>query len=577
MSPKRIPFWQTLMALCCLLSGGAARAERVTFNDARAATLGPSPGLDLGLYALESNPAALAELTWLQFSFNHKIFPAPHAASEIVGGSVPLGAYGTVAGGFGTSRTGEVELYNPNGRYLGRYVYHDDRIACGYGAHATPWLALGGAFNYERHVTAPGADYQNLGVDAGVYVRPLADSSYWEYAAGTFALGLTARNVIASERDIFLGRYREPVEVSAGASWARGVGRHRLALAVTLPFSEPSRTAVGCEFVVASVLAVRAGATGTQPSAGLGLDADLFSFDYSYAARDFGAAHYFTLGVNPGRDMRRRDKRRRQIEEWLAEGRSYFETGNYELAAERFADVLEWDPYDVVARQYWTRAKYHQYMAEGAAYIEAKDWERARQAYRNALMVVPEDFLATESLARVDQLEEGEVARRAEEKRIAELLARADEYRNRGAYRNALNVYRQILAAHPGHAQARKLFNETRLLLASSARPAEEPTPAPEVPEEVIQKYRDASASFNRGRVAEAVRDLQEIVTDYPDYAPARDKLVEAYLYQGLDFYSQGSLSAALRVWRQALALEPDNEKLRRYIKKAQTEIDQIR
>jgi len=44
-----------------------------------------------------------------------------------------------------------------------------------------------------------------------------------------------------------------------------------------------------------------------------------------------------------------------------------------------------------------------------------------------------------------------------------------------------------------------------------------------------------------------------------------------------LDFYSKGSLSAAIRAWRRALALEPDNEKLQRYIKKAETEIDRIR
>ena len=70
---------------------------------------------------------------------------------------------------------------------------------------------------------------------------------------------------------------------------------------------------------------------------------------------------------------------------------------------------------------------------------------------------------------------------------------------------------------------------------------------------------------------------LGEIVGEYPDYAAARAKLVEAYLYQGLDFYSKGSLSAAIRVWRRALELEPGNEKLQRYIKKAETEIDQIR
>lgn len=566
------------MALCCLITAGNARAERATFANARAAALGPSPALDLGFYALETNPAVLAELPWLQFAFNHKIFPAPHAASEAVGGAVPLGAYGTVAGGFGTVRTGDVELYSPQGRYLGRYVYHDDRLACGYGVAATPWLALGGAFNYERHLTEPGVAYQNFGADAGIYFRPLAANPPVEYAAGTVALGLAAQNLVASQRDIFTGKSREPLAVSAGAAWARDVGRHRLALTFSVPFSEPSRVAIGCEFVVASMLAARAGATGTQPAAGLAVNTDLLSFDYTFAARDFGSSHYFSVTVNPGRDIRGRGERRRQTEEWLAEGRSFFETGNYELAAKRFADVLKWDPHNVAARQYWARAKYHQYLDEGAEAVEKNDWARARQAYHNALAIVPQDFLAVESLERVDELEEDEAARVAEEGRIAELLARAQGYRRRGAYRAALGIYREILAAHPDHARARELMAETRRLLATSAKPLEEPPPAaPEIPEEVIERYREASALLNRGGVAEAVRELDDIVRQYPEYTTARAKLVEAYLYQGLDFYSKGSLSAAIRVWRRALALEPDNEKLQRYIKKAETEIDRVR
>jgi tetratricopeptide (TPR) repeat protein len=565
------------MALCCLMTAGNARAERVNFGNARAAALGPNPALDLGFYALEANPAVLAALSSPQFTFTHKIFPAPGTVSEVVGGAVPLGAYGTAAGGFGTVRVGGVERYSGGGQYLGGYTYHDDRLAGGYGVAVTPWLALGGAFNYGRHLTEPGAVYQNFGADAGIYARPLAASPSTEYAVGTVALGLAAQNLVAAQRDIFTGRYREPLSVNAGASWARDVGRHRLGLTFSVPFSEPSRVAIGCEFVAASIFAARAGATGAQPAAGIGVNTDLFSFDYAYTAREFGSSHYLSVSVNPGRDARGRNERRRQTELWLAEGRSYFETGNYELAAKRFAEVLEWDPHNVVARQYWTRAKYHQYMADGAESIGQNDWERARYAYRNALAVVPQDFLATESLARVDELEAEAAAREVEEGRIAELLARAQGYRRRGAYRSALDVYREILAAHPEHVRARKLLAETQRLLAASTKPPGEPPTTPEIPEQIIEKYREASALLNRGGMAEAARELGEIVGEYPDYAAARAKLVEAYLYQGLDFYSKGSLSAAIRVWRRGLELEPGNEKLQRYIKKAETEIDQIR
>ena len=570
-------FRKTLMLLCGLAAANPAHAERVALWDARAAALGGGPALDAGCYALGTNPAALAELAHLEFTFEHKVFPAPDVALEALAGAVPLGDYGTVAAGFGTVRVGNVQRYSPNGRLLGEYVYHDDLIVAGYGVRATRWLAVGAAVNYERHLTAPEVDYDTLGADAGLYVRPLGADSSLEYAVGTLALAVAARNVVASRREIYTGDYREPADVSVGALWGRDVGRHRLALTFAVPFREPASAALGCEFVVASVLAARAGVTGTHPAAGVGVYADIFSFDYSYVSHEFGASHYLTVSVNPGRDVRGRSERRRQTEQWLVEGRSYFEAGNYELAAERFAGVLEWEPHNDVARRYWIRAKYHYYLAEGSAYLEKKDWEGARRAFGAALVAVSDDFLAAESLARVDELEEEERARLAEETRIAERLARASDYRRRGAYRRALQIYEEILADHPGHAQARKLANETRRILAAAPAKPPEATGPQEIPADVASSYRGASAALGRGELAEAVRTLTDIVDRYPDYAAARTKLVEAYLYQGLDFYSKGSLSAAIRVWRRGLALDPGNEKLQRYIKKAEFEIDQIR
>lgn len=574
--PWDLTSFRKTLALWCGLAAAAAHAERVTIWDARTAVLGGGPAIDAGCYALGTNPAALGELEHLQFSFEHKIYPAPGVALEAAAGAVPLGYYGTLAAGFGTARVGNVQRYSPTGRLIGEYVYHDDVFAAAYGLRATDWLGLGAAANYERHLTAPGVDYDALGFDAGLYLRPLRADSSLEYAVGRVGLAVAAKNAVASRREVYTGDYREPAEVSVGALWSRDVGRHRLALTFSLPVAEPASTALGCEFVVASVLAVRAGMTGTHPAAGVGVSADIFSFDYGYVSREYGASHYLTVSVSPGRYVRGRSERRRQAEKWLAEGRSYFEAGNYELAAERFASVLEWDPHNSAARQYWIRAKYHYYVKEGRDYLEKKDWEGARRAFGTALVAVPDDFLAAEYLARVDELEEEEAARQAEEERIAGLMTRASNLRRRGAYRGALAVYEAILADHPGHAQARRLAAEMRrILAATSAKPPS--TAAGEIPADVVSEYRSASEAFGQGELGEAVRALADIVERYPDYADARDKLVEAYLYQGLDFYSKGSLSAAIRVWNRGLELAPGNEKLQRYIKKAEFEIDQIR
>jgi tetratricopeptide (TPR) repeat protein len=575
--PWDVISFRKILVFWCGLAAVTAHAERVTLWDARTAVLGGGPAIDAGCYAVGTNPAALAELSHLQFTFEHKVFAAPDVALEALAGGVPLGSYGTLAAAFGTVRAGNVQWYSPAGRLIGEYVYHDDLLAAGYGLRATDWLALGAAANYERHLAAPGVGYDALGIDAGLYSRPLGADSSLEYAVGRVGLAVAARNVVASRREVYTGDYREPFEVSVGALWSRDVGRHSLALTFSLPLDDPVSTALGCEFVVASVLAARAGVTGTHPAGGVGVSTGIFSFDYGYVSREFGPSHYLTVSVNPGRDARGGSERRRRARELLTEGRSYFEAGNYELAAERFAAVLEWEPHDRVARQYWIRAKYHYYVDEGNAYVEKKDWPEARRAFGAALVAVPDDFLAAEYLARVDEQEEEDLARQEEEKRIAGLLARATSFRRRGAHRRALEIYEEILADHPGHAEARKLANETRrILAAASAKPTETAGPE-EIPADVVSSYRSASEAFGRGDLAEAVRTLSDIVSRYPDYGDARDKLVEAYLYQGLDFFSKGSLSAAIRVWSRGLELDPGNEKLQRYIKKAEFEIDQIR
>ncbi len=535
-----------------------------------------------------TNPAALVELPALQFGFTHKDLPAPNATSEIVGAALPLDKYGTLAGGFGTVLVADVERYDDNGRYLGKYLYHDDRLAAGYGVRAARWLAFGAALNYDRHRTAPGDDgtRQKLGGDAGVYVRTP------ELGGGPLTLGVATQNLIASARKTILGEYREPRRVRVGTSWARYFGNHRLTLAASGPVEEPVTAAVAGELLISSRFAARASVTRTglvggeadiRPAAGLGFNTALLSFDYCYLSRELGNYHYFSFSVNPGRESRTREERRRQAEEWLAEARAYFDAGNYELAAKRFAAVLKWEPGNAVAREYLPKAEYYAHLGEGTEYLKAQDWARARREFKAAAALIPEDFLATEYLARVDQLEEEENARAAEERRVAQKLAEAEEAVGRGAYLEAIKICEDILAAYPDDEEANELLAKAQRELAVSIAklpPEDRPEPEeveeakpPAIPPEAVKRYRQGSSLLAQGSLSQAVAILADVVSEYPTYGAARAKLVQAYLYQGLDLYSKGSAAAALKAWRRAAALDPGNEKAQRYIKRAESEI----
>ena len=583
--PLNVKNLRIALTLACCAAAAAGAANRLAFADARAEALAKGPALAAGFYSLGLNPAGLADLPSMQFGFTHQALAAPHSTSEIVGGGIPLGKYGTFAGGFGTILVNEVESYDRYNNPLGNYLYHDDRLSLGYAVRAVRWLAVGAALNYDRHKADPlgERDYQTLGGDVGTYVRTP------EVAGGPLTLGVSAENLLAASRATSTGDYREPLRVNLGAAWARYFGDHRLTLAVSGPAEEPVDIGVGIEVLISSMFAARGGVLGSRPergsttvrpNGGVGFCTDLFSFDYCYLNRELGGYHYLSVSVNPGRESRTAEERRRQLEEWLAEGLAYFDAGNYERAAGRFASVLNWDPNDEVAREYNVKAEYYVNLAEGDEFLKAQDWKQARHAFDNALVLVPDDFLATEYLERVNELEAEEATRIAEEKRVAEKVSEAEAANDRGAYLEAIKLCEEILAAYPDNEEAAELLGEARRLLAvriAKLPPEEQPEIETEVktsviPTEAVKRYRQGNALLSRGALGQAITVLADVVNEYPTYGAARAKLVEAYLYQGLDLYSKGSSLAALKTWKRALAIDPTNAKAKRYIAKVEAE-----
>ncbi len=186
-------------------------------------------------------------------------------------------------------------------------------------------------------------------------------------------------------------------------------------------------------------------------------------------------------------------------------------------------------------------------------------------------------------IAEAMRLEEERLARAAEEERVAQKLADVEEANGRGDYHEAIKISKEVLAAHPGHAEAGELLQESERLLAESLRapaPRPRPTPKPEpevvkrtIPPEAVEAYGRGKAALSGGDIGGAIRILGAVVGEYPTYGAARGKLVDAYLLRGLDFYSRGELTAALKALRRALIYDPGNAKVKRYIKRVEGEL----
>lgn len=571
-----------------LITGSLAAAasfgiqDRFTLTDARAAALFRNPAVELGCFAVNTNPALLADLPSYEFGFTHKLYPIAATTSEIVGGGVPFGRLGSLGVAVGSVLVNDVEMWSPSNRFLGTYLYHDDRVGLGYGVRITDWLGAGLAFNYDRHRAGtlypqeePG--YQTFGGGAGLYVRTP------DIGGGPVAFGVSGQNLLASTRQTFYGDYKEPMGADVGAAWSRYFGNHRLALGLSGPVEEPLGAKFAGEFAFSTLFSVRGGVAGTQnddngvevvPVGGVGLDLSLFSFDYAYLPEKLGAYHYISLSVNPGRESLSYTQRRAKIQKMLAEAKAYFDAGAYERAASQCDDVLALDPANAEARSYKAKSQYYIHMTAGVGQLQNGEWAKARESFNAALTLIPGDFLATEYMAIVDQREAEEQERIAEEKRIAEKYGDAEKANKRGAYKEAIKLCGEILTAYPDHAEAKGLLALAKKRLAeSTAAPViEEPVKPTTIPAEAVTKYREGAALLARGSIGASITTLSGVVSEYPTYGAARSKLVEALLYQGLDSYSRGSISAALQSWNRVLSLDPGNEKAKRYIKKAESE-----
>jgi len=193
------------------------------------------------------------------------------------------------------------------------------------------------------------------------------------------------------------------------------------------------------------------------------------------------------------------------------------------------------------------------------------------------------------NVGRALLMEQRERERRAEEKFVAQKLAEAREANDRGDFEAAIAICGELIAAYPDREEARTLLAESERLLAESIpepepepepkpkprpRPEPEPEPEPEpvIPPEAVAAVNRGKAALAGGAIGEAIYIFSAVMRECPSYGAARSGLVEAYLLQGLDYYSRGSISEALASWRKVLVYDPGNAKAKRYMEKAERE-----
>lgn len=91
------------------------------------------------------------------------------------------------------------------------------------------------------------------------------------------------------------------------------------------------------------------------------------------------------------------------------------------------------------------------------------------------------------------------------------------------------------------------------------------------------ERYRKGMGLFNAGDFDGAIASLLQVWTVEPDYYSVSDFLAKAYIFVGMRYYSENKHAEAIETWRKALNVDPANSKAKRYLAKAEEELQKLK
>lgn len=227
------------------------------------------------------------------------------------------------------------------------------------------------------------------------------------------------------------------------------------------------------------------------------------------------------------------------VEEIIADAREHFIEGRYEIAEPMLQQALLRNSrlpevYQMMATIHYDRGKF----------------SKAIQAFKKALEIDPTYTDASVGLSIVlndlGRYDEGREIFETAQKRLDEDQAYDDPYINEklaSKHEELGDLYFQYKRYKESLEQ---LYKAQKL----SSRKQD-------------IGLRIAECHLQDGKDQQAVKQLKELVRDYPQFLPARVKL-------GLIYYNSGHIAEAAEQWENVLIREPRHEEARKYLKMAQ-------
>ncbi|MBN2202193.1 PorV/PorQ family protein [bacterium] len=493
---------------------------------------------------------------------------------------------------------------------MGEFGYWQGKLTLGYGLTLFRGISIGTNFVTHRQVMG-NASATGFGMDAGVHAR-----IRWEGSPlHNVHLGASMSNVLPARLRLG-GEYETlPATLRAGIAktlfWRGGMDRFLVLADAEQGRNRETRIHAGAEYAIANALFLRAGFDDGEPTFGAGLSLRFFQIDYATGRLGdpafFPRSHRFSLILFLGKsipeqrrliEVRRQAETRRRVEQEMEEalrkrvadalsaGKRHLASADYISARLEFGSVLRDDPGHAEAkrlldetnrletasqlaredqllqetRENEARQKdlafVSQCFQEGLAFLDKGAYSKAISRWNQALERDPENEQIRSYISRTAGVQENEVQRRigrarqlVREQKAAEayqVLNQARETAGDSPRLNALvseemkNLDEKFGFLNAYQAGVEHFEKQDYAAAAEFLRRATELDPADQKAREL---FRNALAR-SQGAPREMRRD-------------AKDRYA-----QGLRAYQDGDYAGALRIWEEALVIEPNNVKI---------------
>jgi len=248
---------------------------------------------------------------------------------QMAGGAFPTN-FGVVAVGYSGLNSGDIQGYDANGAATSAFTTSSSSINLSLGRRISSNLSLGaGVRSISERLESNRAS--TIAFDAGL-----------KYRFNTqLTVGLSVLN-LGSGLKFITEQTPLPTSYRVGAAFATTMFDEDLNLDLDIVnYTEASKVNLGIEYIIRDFLSLRLGNSGGIFRAGLGLTANLFAFDYAYLGhQDLGSTHQLSISVLFGAP----EKRKKDILDYLAQGKAYMQDRKYSSAIVKLEKVISMDP-----------------------------------------------------------------------------------------------------------------------------------------------------------------------------------------------------------------------------------------